>query len=114
MELREVEQTFVEVFYKDVLFYRGFLLSMENIEDSGENFVVCGVNGETFIIPMDDSDWDVVPVEIGDPVSPWKLIKKEFSVICTEKTAYEMFSAGFFSGFFIGFLLFLLFCILFF
>ena len=33
----------------------------------------------------------------------WGTGKKEFDILCTERTAYEMVSMGFFVGFFLGF-----------
>lgn len=114
-ELNDVQEEYVEVYFKKDLIYRGFLIGIDDGGPTGEqNFIICGIKGEGIVIPMSDTNWEVVHLTDESEMTPWKLIRKELGVICTEKTGYEMLSFGFFSGFMVGFLLLFVSCILFF
>lgn len=115
MELNDFQQEYVEVYHKKDLIYRGFLIAIDEGPVPGEeNYIICGINGEGIVIPMGDPKWEIVSISEEENLTPWQLIRKELGIICTEKTAYEMLSMGFFSGFFVGFLLFFVCCLLFF
>ena len=97
---------YVEVYYKNDLLYRGFLIDVVVEEHDKENshYAVSCINGELVCIPLYDDEWSVRHLGTGDDKpTPWQLAKKEFDILCTERTAYEMASMGFFSGFFLGF-----------
>lgn len=102
----EQEPPYVEVYYKNDLLYRGFLIDVvieENDKESSHYAVSC-INGELVCVPFYDYDWSVRTLGVGqNKPTPWQLAKKEFDILCTERTAYEMVSMGFFTGFFLGF-----------
>lgn len=115
MATDEFKQEYVEVYYKNDLIYRGFLIGIDDNPELGEqNFIICGIHGEGIVIPVDEPNWEIVAISDESEITPWKLIKKELGVICTEKTAYEMLSMGFFAGFSVGFLMLFVCCLLFF
>lgn len=97
---------YVEVYYKGNILYRGFLVDIVSDEQDKESnhYAVSCINGELVCVPLYDDDWSVHHLGVGeDKPTPWQLAKKEFDILCTERTAYEMVSMGFFTGFFLGF-----------
>lgn len=97
---------YVEVYYKGNLLYRGFLVDVvdDHNDKESSHYAVSCINGEMLCIPLHDDDWSVHHLGVGeDKPTPWELAKKEFDILCTERTAYEMVSMGFFTGFFLGF-----------
>ncbi len=105
----ENEETppYVEVYYKNEILYRGFLIDIviDDFDRESSHYAVSCINGELLCIPLYDHNWIVQHLGITEQTkpTPWELAKKEFGILCTERTAYEMLSLGFFSGFLIGF-----------
>ena len=97
---------YVEVYFESNLLYRGFLIDVVVDEQEKENshYAVSCIHGEMLCVPLYDDRWAVQHLGVGDAKpTPWQLAKKEFDILCTERTAYEMVSMGFFVGFFLGF-----------
>ena len=97
---------YVEVYFENDLLYRGFLVDVvvEEHDKESSHYAVSCIHGEMLCVPLYDERWAVHHLGTGDDKpTPWQLAKKEFDILCTERTAYEMVSMGFFVGFFLGF-----------
>ncbi len=47
MATDEFKQEYVEVYYKNDLIYRGFLVGIDDNPELGErNFIICGIHGD--------------------------------------------------------------------
>lgn len=103
--LEEKSLPYVEVFYNNDIIYRGFLIDvvLDDFDKESSHYAVSCINGEMVCVPMFDEKWRINHFGIDKTPTPFELAKKELDILCTERTAYEMLSLGFFSGFLIGF-----------